>query len=87
MRYLKGTSEKEMCFTKTPNEKLQLHAYSDADWAADTTDRRSTTGYCVSLNENGPLISWKTKKQSVQGAQSWGLTNETHKNFKEYSFL
>ena len=48
---------------KSPNEKLQLHAYSDADWAADTTDRRSTTGYCVCLNENGPLISWKTKKQ------------------------
>lgn len=42
---------------------MGIHAYSDADWAADATDRRSTTGYCVCLNENGPVVSWKTKKQ------------------------
>ena len=76
MRYLKGTSEKEMCFTKSPNEKLQLHPYSDADWAADTTDRRSTTRYCVSLNENGPLISWKTKKSTCE-AEYMALASAT----------
>lgn len=42
---------------------MGLHTYSDADWATDVTDRQSISGYCVSLNENGPLISWKTKKQ------------------------
>ena len=26
-------------------------------------DRRSTTGYCFSLTDSGPLISWKSKKQ------------------------
>lgn len=36
--------------------------HSDADWVADVTDRRSATGYCASLNENGPVVSWKTKK-------------------------
>ncbi|RCU36491.1 hypothetical protein DVA76_18090, partial [Acinetobacter baumannii] len=37
--------------------------YSDADWAADQNDRRSVTGYCFSLSETGPIISWKSKKQ------------------------
>lgn len=63
LRYLKGTSDKELCFRRDDSEKLGLVAYSDADWAADTTDRRSTTGYCVSLSKNSSLVSWKTKKQ------------------------
>lgn len=42
-----------------------LQGYRGADWVADVTDRCSTTGYCVSLNENGPLISWKTKEQAT----------------------
>ncbi len=44
---------------------LKLVAYSDADWAADLNDRRSVTGYCFSLSESGPVISWKSKKQQT----------------------
>lgn len=65
LRYLKGSRGKELCFRKCSSGKLGLQAYSDADWASDVSDRRSMTGYCVSLNENGPLISWKTKKQTT----------------------
>ncbi len=61
LRYLKGRLDKELCYRKC-NETLGIRAYSDADWAA-SNDRRSTTGYCVSLTECGALISWKTKKQ------------------------
>uniref|UniRef100_A0A2N9EWG0 Reverse transcriptase Ty1/copia-type domain-containing protein n=1 Tax=Fagus sylvatica TaxID=28930 RepID=A0A2N9EWG0_FAGSY len=42
---------------------LTLRAYSDADWAVDPTDRRSTTGYCFLLGSF--LISWCSKKQFV----------------------
>ena len=63
LRYLRGTKGRELCFRRNDSEKLGLLAYSDADWAADTTDRRSTTGYCVSLSRNSSLISWKTRKQ------------------------
>lgn len=63
LRYLKGTSGKTLCYRKCEDDKLGLHAYSDADWAADVKDRRSITGYCVSLCEKGPLISWRSKKQ------------------------
>ncbi len=62
LRYLKGTQNKELCFRKYKDDNL-IHAYSDANWAADVGDRKSTTGYCISLNRNGPLVSWKTKRQ------------------------
>lgn len=50
-----------MCYRK--QENLALLAYCDADWAADQNDRCSVTGYCFTLSESGPVISWKSKKQ------------------------
>jgi hypothetical protein len=43
------------------SSSLQLHAYCDATWASDPSDRRSLSAYCVFLD--GSLIAWKTKKQ------------------------
>lgn len=54
LRYLKGILNKELTYRKCENEKLGIHAHSDTD---QVTDRQSTTGYCVNLSENGPLIS------------------------------
>ncbi len=66
LRYLKGTKGKLLCYRKSDNGlALGLEAFSDANWAEHETDRRSTTGCCVSLNQNGPLISWKSKRQST----------------------
>ena len=62
LRYLKGSINYEICFTKSKRE-LQVLAYSDSDWASCSEDRRSTTGYCCTVNEKGPMISWKSKKQ------------------------
>ena len=62
-RYLKGTAEQGLCFKRCEPENLGLRVYSDADWASETTDRRSMTGYCVSLSDQSSLISWKTRKQ------------------------
>ena len=63
LRYLRGTTEKVLAFRRNDGEKLGLLAYSEAEWAADTTDRRCTTGYCVSLSKNSSLVSWKSRKQ------------------------
>ena len=41
---------------------LVLRAFSDADWAGDPTDCRSTTGYYFLLGFS--LISWRSKKQT-----------------------
>ncbi|XP_047331164.1 uncharacterized mitochondrial protein AtMg00810-like [Impatiens glandulifera] len=46
----------------------ELRAYSDADWAGDPTDRRSTAGYCFFLGTS--LISWRSKKQTVVSRSS-----------------
>jgi hypothetical protein len=62
LRYIKCTMDFELCFKKLDAD-LQLTAYSDSDWASCLEDRRSTTGYCCTLTEGGPLISWKSRKQ------------------------
>ena len=60
LRYIKGTIEHRLHFTKS---ELKLVCYSDADWASSVEDRRSTTGYYFSLSSHGPAISWKSRKQ------------------------
>ncbi|GMP60338.1 hypothetical protein CsSME_00023241 [Camellia sinensis var. sinensis] len=37
-----------------------LMAFSDSNWAGDTVDRKSTSGYCVFFGSN--IISWSAKK-------------------------
>lgn len=84
LRYLKGTV-KELSYKRSDSE-LKLIAYCDADWAADQNDRQSTTGYCFSLCETGPLISWKSKKQATVAlstceAEYMGLAAATQERF------
>ena len=66
LQYLKGTLFHGFHFSA--QSPLILRAYSDADWAGDPTDRRSTTGYCFLFNSS--LISWQSKKQSVVASSS-----------------
>ncbi|RVX00220.1 Retrovirus-related Pol polyprotein from transposon RE1 [Vitis vinifera] len=42
--------------------------YSDADWAGNIIDRRSTSGYCSFVWGN--LVTWRSKKQSVVARSS-----------------
>lgn len=65
LRYLKGTIDQGLHYQKG-EKSPQLEGYSDADWAADRDDRRSTTEYCFSLSENSPVISWKSRN-----SQQW----------------
>ena len=47
---------------------LVLRAFSEADWAGDPTDRRSTTSYYFFLGSS--LISWQSKKQTLVARSS-----------------
>ena len=42
---------------------LEIRGYSDADFAGDKDDRKSTTGYVFTLA--GGAISWRSAKQSI----------------------
>ena len=68
LRYLNGTLFHG--FFYSAQSYLVLHAFSDADWAGDPTDRRSTTGYCFLLASS--LISWQSKKQTFVACSKIG---------------
>jgi len=68
LRYLKGSLNRALCFTKC-DDGLKLTGYSDASWGS-SDERKSITGYCFSLNKNGPLISWKSRKQPTVALSS-----------------
>uniref|UniRef100_A0A2N9FFC2 Reverse transcriptase Ty1/copia-type domain-containing protein n=1 Tax=Fagus sylvatica TaxID=28930 RepID=A0A2N9FFC2_FAGSY len=65
LRYIKGTLHHGIAFTPGP---LSLSVYSDADWAGDPDDRRSTSGLLIYLGSNP--ITWSAKKQPTVSRSS-----------------
>ncbi len=61
LRYLKGTLNLGIVFKKEMS--IDCIGYSDADWAGDNGDRKSTSGYLF-LIAGGP-VSWRSKKQDT----------------------
>ena len=61
LKYLKETTDHGLHLTRSSH--LKLTGCSDADWASDPDDRRSTSGVCVYLGNN--LVTWLSKKQST----------------------
>ena len=59
LRYLKGTNDLGILYKGDSG----MQGYSDADWAGDTDDRKSTSGYMF-LIAGGP-VSWKSRKQNT----------------------
>ena len=59
-RYLKGTVDYGIVYN--PDSNSSLVGYSDADWAGDVNDRKSTSGYVFMLG--GAPVSWRSNKQS-----------------------
>uniref|UniRef100_A0AAV1VCX2 Reverse transcriptase Ty1/copia-type domain-containing protein n=1 Tax=Peronospora matthiolae TaxID=2874970 RepID=A0AAV1VCX2_9STRA len=59
-RYLQGTKSHGLRFQ--PSDKIDFRGYSDADWAGNHADRKSTSGYTFMLM--GAPVSWGSKKQS-----------------------
>jgi hypothetical protein len=61
LRYLRGTYDKGILFSRGVKNANLLWGWVDADWAGDTDTRRSHTGFVLMFN-GGP-ISWKSRRQ------------------------
>lgn len=61
LRYLKGTIDYGICYSKNGNQ--ELIAFTDSDYAGDLEDRKSTPGYVFMLS--GGAVSWSSKKQPI----------------------
>ena len=61
LRYLKGSVHLGLLYSKDSNTDCLCVGYSDADWAGDIKDRKSTSGYLFKLS--GAAVSWRSKKQ------------------------
>ncbi|XP_028072060.1 uncharacterized protein LOC114274351 [Camellia sinensis] len=59
--YLKGTMLHSLHYSAYSS--LQLHAFFDVDWARDSTDCHSTTGFYFFLDKS--LIAWRSKKRTL----------------------
>ena len=58
LRYVKGTLYHGLHYSS--RSSLEFHAYSDADWAGDSTDRCFITGFYFLLGTF--LVLWRSKK-------------------------
>ncbi|KAB2605294.1 hypothetical protein D8674_005011 [Pyrus ussuriensis x Pyrus communis] len=61
LQYLKSSPGRGIMFSK--NDHCRIEGYTDADWAINVTDRRSTSGYFTFVGGN--LVTWLSKKQKV----------------------
>ena len=75
LRYLQGTQHLGLVYQKDERMKddgdkktVTVTGYCDSDWGGDLVTRKSTTGYCVFVNNN--LVSWNTKKQQTVATSS-----------------
>jgi hypothetical protein len=70
LRYLRGTPDLSICYTRSSGSTIPhtLSGYVDADHAGDPNDRLSVTGYIFYFN-GGP-ISWCSKRQPIVAVSS-----------------
>ena len=58
LRYMKSSLGKVLFFGR--NNDYEITGYTDADWARDQTDRKSTSGYFMFVEKH--LVTWRCKK-------------------------
>lgn len=61
LRYVRFTFGDGPKIVKSPSTLVD--AFSDADWASDIDDRRSTEGFAIHLSRN--LQCWSARKQPI----------------------
>ena len=62
LRYLKGRATYGLMFAASVDTGGGLIRYSDADWAGNVNNRKSTSRYLFMMN--GAAVSWRSQKQT-----------------------
>lgn len=62
------------------NGHTELVGYTDADWAENPKDKKSTIGFCPFVGGN--IVTWKSKKQTAVAHSSaeveyWAMATTT----------
>ncbi|CAM6105943.1 unnamed protein product [Calypogeia fissa] len=73
LAYVKGTPDLALRYQQEPSQGLEIHSlnflgYSDASFADNSDDRKSTSGNLFKLA--GGVISWKSRKQPIIATSS-----------------
>jgi hypothetical protein len=65
VKYVAGTLDSKITYHELNEDGFPegFAAYADADWAGNIIDRRSVTGYIITLA--GGAVSWKTARQKT----------------------
>jgi len=66
LRYIKHTLQCGI-FNEAKSQ-LQVHGYTDANWAGNVSDRRSTSGFMFSFGSG--VVNWSSKKQPTVALSS-----------------
>jgi hypothetical protein len=61
LRYIKHTLKCGIFYEA--KSQLQIHGYTNVDWARNVSNRRSTSGFMFSFGSGA--ISWRSKKQPI----------------------
>ena len=68
LRYLLGTKSLPLVYKRDKDSNLV--SYSDADWAGNIDNRRSTPGYCFKFSDKSGVISWSSRLQRCVSAST-----------------
>ena len=68
LRYIKGTLDVGLEFNASNHTAANVTGFTDADWAGDLTERKSTSGYLFTVC--GGLVSWRSKRQAIVALSS-----------------
>ncbi|KAK4387257.1 Retrovirus-related Pol polyprotein from transposon RE1 [Sesamum angolense] len=66
LRYVEDSRDYVLLYKRSNDFKLR--GFTDADWACEASDCRSTSGYC--FNIGSAVVSWCSKKQSTVALSS-----------------
>lgn len=67
LRYIKGTLDFKLTFRRSEGSSL-VEGYADSDWAGDTADRKSQSGFVFQVYKS--TVSWTAQKQKTVALSS-----------------